>query len=279
MTPKRQDHASEAKMDLNGLRSIKKDCFRTLLEMYKRANAGHIGASLSCLDLLIFLHFLKATDDEAVILSKGHAAGALYVVLEAAGKIPKGSTSQFYRDGTHFAAHPPCNREFKAIPFGTGSLGHGLGLATGIAYANRLKGNSKKTYVLLSDGELNEGSIWESLMFACHHQLSNLVVIIDQNGLQGLGGTKDIMNLDPLDEKFKSFGAQVHVISNGNLFESIAAGFQAAEGTVSRPTILIAKTTKGSGVSFMENRFEWHYLPMNDEQFAQAMKESERDHA
>ncbi len=266
-------------MDFNELRSIKKDCFRNLLEMYKRANAGHIGASLSCLDLLIYLHFVKAIQGESVILSKGHAAGALYAVLEAAGKIPKGSTSQFYQDGTHFAAHPPCNREFKDIPFGTGSLGHGLGLATGIAYANRLKGNSKKTYVILSDGELNEGSIWESLMFACHHRLGNLVVVIDQNGLQGLGDTKDIMNLDPLDQKFKAFGAQVHSISNGNSFESISQGFQEAEGARSEPVILIAKTTKGSGVSFMENRFEWHYLPMNDEQFAQAMKENERDHA
>ena len=269
-------------MATSELLKIKQECVLKLLAMYKTANAGHIGASLSCLDLLLFLHLelckkSSPRENDLVILSKGHAAGALYVALEAAGKIPAGSSDTFYKDGTAFPAHPPCNREFATIPFGTGSLGHGVGLGAGIALASKLKGSDKKVYVIVSDGELNEGSVWESLMFAKHHQLQNLCVIVDQNGLQGLGATEDILNLDPLDEKFKAFGFNVVNILNGNEFESIHAAFTASSaGAATAPasTIYLAKTTKGSGVSYMENKFEWHYLPMNEEQYKTAISET-----
>jgi transketolase len=267
---------------------------KQLLTLYKTANAGHIGASLSCLDLLAHLAFVEAKVSDDILLSKGHAAAALYLVFEETGRLPKGSIEKFYKDGTHFAAHPPCNRIYPSIPFGTGSLGHGLGLATGIALGAKLKKTDKKVYVILSDGELNEGSTWESLMFARQHQLGNLTIVVDKNGLQGLGSTKSILDLGNLEEKFRAFGFQVKTIEDGNNPEKIEAAFAASgenanargsekektlDNSYAGPRVIVAHTKKGAGVSYMENKFEWHYLPMNEEQFSQAISESERKDA
>jgi transketolase len=247
--------------------------------MYKTANAGHIGASLSCLDLLAHIAYNEANLEDDILLSKGHAAAALYLVFERVGRLPAGSIETFYKDGTHFAAHPPCNRIYPSIPFGTGSLGHGLGLASGIALAAKLKKNAKKVFVILSDGELNEGSTWEALMFARQHDLNNLTVVVDKNGLQGLGSTQDIIDLGNLEEKFSAFGLNVTSIEDGNHAEQIEAAFAQSAASAKKslgPRVLVAHTKKGAGVSYMENKFEWHYLPMNDEQFSTALSDAER---
>jgi len=255
------------------LQRIKKDCFLTLLSLHRKANAGHIGSSLSCLDILIYLYFKQMQDDDRFILSKGHAAAAFYTVLEKAGKIDSTLLESFYRDGTWLAAHPPCNRQIKEIIFGTGSLGHGLSLAAGIAFATRFTNKNYKVYTILSDGDCNEGSTWEAALFAGQHKLNNLIVIIDKNNLQGFGKSKDILDLEPLTAKWKSFNFDVCIAENGNDFNSLEKSFRSLNYQSQQPKCIIANTVKGNGVSFMENKIEWHYLPMTAEQYQQAIGE------
>ena len=244
-----------------------------MLDLYKKANAGHIGASLSCLQILIFIvQKLMIQKADKLILSKGHAAGALYTVLDQAGMLSGQDLSQFYKDGTQLAAHPPCSREIESIPFGTGSLGHGLGLAVGLALAARYTGKKNKIFAVLSDGELNEGSTWEAVMFAAQMKISNLYVFVDKNGLQGIGKTEDVINLTDLSEKFSVFGWDVSISPNGNSFVDL--DFALAElKHEEKPKVIICNTVKGCGVSYMENKVEWHYLPMNETQYDQALKE------
>jgi len=209
---------------------------------------------------------------DVLILSKGHAAGALYTVLKESGRLPEVELDTFYRDGTLLAAHPPCSGMIDSIPFGTGSLGHGLGLATGTVLSQRFTGSKFHTYVILSDGDCNEGSTWEAALFAAHHQLVNLTVIIDLNGLQGIGYTKDIVNLEPVADKWRSFGFTVAVAENGNNFDDLARAYTALANAPG-PRCLVARTTKGHGISYMQDKMEWHYLPMNDEQYGLACGE------
>ncbi len=264
------------------LQNLKREARTRLLALYKKANAGHIGSSLSCLDLLLYLFQVRVDRGrkDRVILSKGHAAGALYVTLAQAGYLDPALLETFYQDGTSLAAHTPCSRKFEAIPFGTGSLGHGLSLATGIALAQRYETGApsaeraKTVYAILSDGDCNEGSTWEAVLFAGHHRLKNLVVIVDANGLQGLGPTKDILDLEPFLDKWKSFRFDTYMIEDGNDLEQIAAAFEKIDARTSeQPVCIIARTTKGAGVSYMENQFEWHYLPMSDAQYDTAIRD------
>lgn len=236
------------------------------------AKAGHVASSLSCLEILVELCFGRMTSDDLVILSKGHAACALYVVLSMSGRMPGVELNSFYKNGTLLAAHPPCGGAISAIPFGTGSLGHGLSLAAGIAFSQRFTGKRFRIYAVLSDGDCNEGSTWEAVLFASQKQLSALTVIIDLNRVQGIGYTKDILNLEPIADKWSSFGFAVAVAGNGNDFQSLRRAYEAVADS-DRPRCIIARTTKGHGISFMENRIEWHYLPMKDEQYAQALSE------
>lgn len=244
-----------------------------MLNLYKTANAGHIGASLSCLQILIFIvQKLMLQKADKLILSKGHAAGALYTVLDQAGKLSGHDLSQFYKNGTQLAAHPPCSGLIESIPFGTGSLGHGLGLAVGLALSARFTGSKNKIFVVLSDGELNEGSTWEAIMFASQLKIANLYVFVDKNGLQGIGKTTDVINLTNLSEKFSMFGWDVSASQNGNNFADLA--FALAElKDEEKPKVVICNTIKGCGISYMENKVEWHYLPMNEIQYDQALKE------
>jgi transketolase len=253
------------------LTEIRRRCFEQLLGLHKKAHAGHIGSSLSCLEILVDLCFHRMGSEDVIVLSKGHAAGALYTTLSLSGRLPEASLDTFYQEGTLLSAHPPCSGQIKAIPFGTGSLGHGLGLACGIALAQRFTGQRHGVYAILSDGDCNEGSTWEAALFAAHQKLP-LTVIIDLNGLQGIGFTRDILNLEPIAEKWRAFGFSVAVADNGNDFSSLADAHARLQNA-SSPRCIIARTTKGHGVSYMQNRMEWHYLPMNDEQFAQALKE------
>jgi len=252
---------------------IKKECLLKLLSLYKKANAGHIAASLSCIDLLIYLFFREMKEGDKFILSKGHAALALYVVLAKKGFFPEEELDTYYNDGTFLAAHPPCGKKVNGIVFGTGSLGHGLSLATGIAFSNRFSGKKFITYCIVSDGDCNEGSTWEAALFAGQHKLSNLVVIMDNNGLQGFGRSEDVINLEPIADKWRAFNFDVRIASSGNNFESIGQAFDSLDKNSGKPGMIIARTVKGNSVSYMENKMEWHYLPMSDEQYREAIKE------
>ena len=256
------------------LRQARNECAKTLLELYKKANAGHIGASLSCLEILVDLCFKRMAEEDVLIVSKGHAAGALYTTLAKSGRMDEEELSTYYREGTRLAAHPPCTGQIPSIPFGTGSLGHGLSLAAGIAFSQRFTGKKFHVYCVVSDGDCNEGSTWEAALFAAHHRLSNLTVIVDANGVQGLGNSREILNLEPLDEKWRAFGFSTTVVESGNSFDDLERGYERlAPTSCSFPQCLLARTVKGSGVSYMENRMEWHYLPMNDAQYRTALEE------
>ncbi len=246
---------------------------RTILDMYKRANAGHIGSSLSCLEILIDV-FARSKADDQLVLSKGHAAAALYATLADAGRLDPALLDTFYKDGTWLAAHPPCGRQIASIPFGTGSLGHGLSLAVGLAFSQRYTKRDFTVYAVLSDGDSNEGSTWEAALFAGQHHLSQLTVIVDRNGLQGFGSTEDVLDLEPFADKWRSFGFEVTTAERGNDFASLDQAHRDVTGRSNKPRCIIARTIKGHGVSFMANRMDWHYLPMNDEQYAQAIAET-----
>jgi transketolase len=242
---------------------VKRDAIKSrLIKMYKKANAGHVGCSLSCLELITFVKFelMKAVDE--LILSKGHAAALLYSVLAETGVISESEIETFYQNDTYLSAHPPVNK-IKGIPFATGSLGHGLSIAAGFGLANKLKKNDKKIFCITSDGELNEGSTWEAALFIAHHNLKNVFWFVDRNYLQGFGRTEDTLRMDPLDKKLESFGFQV-VIADGHDFESMrdaVAGFQHE-----RPLAVICYTIKGKDMK-LEDTVDCHYLPLTDEDF------------
>jgi transketolase len=261
-------------MKINVLKQIKQNCLKEILNQYKKANAGHIGASLSCLDILVYLYFNRMDKKDKFILSKGHAALSLYVVLARAGYFDENVLESFYKNGTLLAAHPPCNRKLNGVHFGTGSLGHGLSLAVGLAFSNRFTHKDNNIYCILSEGDCNEGSTWEAALFAAQHKLKNLFVIIDNNNLQGFGRSEEVLNLEPLADKWRSFNFDVSIAGDGNDFNSIDAAFNELQQLNSdQPKCIIAKTIKGKGVSYMENKMEWHYLPMSDDQYNQAMEE------
>lgn len=245
---------------------------RRLLRMHFEAGVGHIGGNLSALDLLLLLYGETLGPEDAFVLSKGHAAGALYVALWWVGALSEAELETFHRDGTRLSAHPPC-RGISPILFATGSLGHGPGLAAGLALAKRLQRAPGRIFCLTSDGEWNEGSCWESLIFAKHHGLSNLTLIVDVNGLQGFGTTAEVADLAPLADKFRAFGWQVREVDGHDLGEIRRALVN--DPAVAAPTIILASTRKGCGISFMEGRMEWHYLPLTEPLYTQAIDELE----
>ena len=239
-----------------------------LLKMHYDAGVGHIGGNLSALDamLVVFHDYLKVGDK--FILSKGHAAGALYVALWSMGKLDDADLKTFHKDGTLLAGHPPAS----GIPgnsFATGSLGHGLSLAAGTALAFRLKRSDARVVCLTSDGEWQEGSTWEALIFACHHGLANLTVLVDHNNLQGFGSTADVASMSPLWEKLHGFNVDLENIDghdHGKINEALSR-------SANRTRVIVLRTVKGRGVSFMENRMEWHYLPLTENQLQSATQD------
>ena len=243
-----------------------------ILELYKAANAGHIACSLSCIDLLIAGFINTKSPEEYFILSKGHAAAALYACLHHTGEISDEVLKTFYKNGTTLTAHPAPN-QFKSIPLATGSLGHGLPFGAGIAKANKLKKNNHRTFVLMSDGETNEGTTWEAAHFSRHHQLDNLIVIIDKNGLQGFGDTSEVLGDTSTVAQWSSLGFDVFETDGHDVDANTALLSSLKNQGNGNPKVIIAKTTKGKGVSFMEDRLEWHYLPMADTLFEQAKNE------
>lgn len=244
---------------------------RRLLRMHYESRVGHIGGNLSCLDLLLALHHDVLQADDQFVLSKGHAAGAYYVTLWTLGRLGDEDLRQFHRDGTRLSGHPPASG-IEDVLFATGSLGHGLSLAAGLALAKRLKGESGRVFCLMSDGEWNEGSCWEALIFARHQRLSNLTIIVDRNGLQGFGTTAEVADLGNLADRFRAFGVSTREV-DGHAREAIVAGLASdADG----PHGVVARTIKGNGVSFMEGRMDWHYRAMSDGQYVQALAEMDQ---
>jgi len=246
---------------------------RKFLRMHFEARAGHIGTGLSDIDIVTYLHRQWLRPDDRFILSKGHGASSLYATLNHFGILSDDDFKTYYKDGTLLPAHP-APRAFDAIPAATGSLGHGLPIGAGIAYANKhVHGVESRVACLLSDGECNEGSVWEAALFASHHGLENLTAIIDANGLQGFGRTEDVLNLEPLARKWEVFGFRVSEI-DGHDFAALHGAFE--EPSDGRPHCIVARTVKGKGVTLMEHKLEWHYLPMNEEQYRAALADLDR---
>ena len=244
-----------------------------ILEQSYRAHVGHIGSALSIADLLAALYggTLQGEGEarERFILSKGHAVLGVYAALVEAGRMEGATLDTFCGEGSPLGAHP--EHQVEGIDFSTGSLGQGLSIGAGSALAARISRSDRRTFVLLSDAELNEGSVWEAVMFAAQHRLGSLVAIVDVNRQQALGYTRDVLDLEPLDRRFESFGWTVHTVDGHDV-----AGLQetiAALDHTAGPHVLLAQTTFGSGISFMESEISWHYWPLSEEQFTAAMTE------
>ncbi len=240
-----------------------------ILGLYNQAHAGHIGCSLSCIDLMIGTLVLRKRPQDMFLLSKGHAAASLYVCLNHLGEISDEVLATYYQNGTTLPAHPAPNQH-AGIPFATGSLGHGLPIGTGAAHAGKLIGDNSQVFVLMSDGETNEGTTWEAAHFAVQHGLDNLIVLIDRNGLQGFGNTADVMGGTADARTWAAMGFETVEI-DGHDVEQITTTIDALTMAQNgKPKVVIAHTVKGKGVSYMENRLEWHYLPMSPAQYEEA---------
>jgi transketolase len=242
----------------------------TALRMVHKARAAHIGSSLSVIDILVasFMH-QSINKGSSVILSKGHAAAGLYAVLNAFGQVPDSWIDEYCEDGARLGGHAT-NSEIPGVIFSTGSLGHGLPFAVGVSYRKQLRKQPGSTIVVMSDGECDEGSNWEGALLASHLKLSNLVAIIDRNRLQSFTDTEATVRLEPLAEKWASFGWDVAEV-NGHDIAIILDGLDSRTAEV--PKLIIANTLKGKGVSFMENNNAWHYKSPNDEELEQALRE------
>lgn len=250
------------------------------LGMYKRANAGHIGSSLSCAEILVLLKFGWMRPDDTLVLSKGHAAAALYSLLAEANLLSAAELETYYAEGTRLPALPPFNT-IPEIPFATGSLGHGLSLSAGMALGSELKREERRFFCVTSDGELDAGSVWEAALFIAHRKLKSVVWVIDRNRIQGIGRTEDVLGLEPLDAKLRAFGFHV-ITADGHDFAQLIAAREAA-GELWRaqttPVAIIANTVKGNGIEYMRDTIDSHYLPMSDAQYQQALTELGRAHA
>lgn len=250
------------------------------LEAVYSAKSGHPGGSLSVADILAYLYCeeLKVNsentdspDRNRFVLSKGHCAPALYGALAEVGIIPKEDIKTLRNIESYLQGHPDM-KGTKGIDMSTGSLGQGISAANGMALAGKLDGKNYRVYTVLGDGETEEGQVWEAAMFAHHYQLDNLTAFVDFNGLQIDGDITKVMNPCPLDEKFRAFGWNVIVI-DAHDFNQIDEAVKTAKETKGIPTAIIAKSVKGKGVSFMENKAEWHGSAPNDEQYRQAVEE------
>jgi transketolase len=254
---------------------------KIILEQSKRANVGHIGSALSIVDIVVALyahvfHFSDPTDPERdrFILSKGHAVLALYAIFFTKDWITETELNTYCGDNSLLGSHP--EHTLRGIDFSTGSLGMGLSFGAGAALAARLQTSTRRVFVLVSDAECNEGSIWESIMFAAHHRLGNLIAIVDLNGQQALGYTDHVLSLSPLAERWRAFNWDVHEV-NGHDIEAITQVIESLDTTAGKPHVLIAHTTFGKGISYMENQIKWHYLPVSEIEYVQGLKEIEAE--
>jgi transketolase len=260
-------------------RSLSSRLRRWIVEQSFESGVGHIGSGLSIVDIMAVLwehvlHFPGSRDPERdrFILAKGHAALALYGLLRDRGIITEATFHSYCQDDSQLGVHPEYG--LPGVEVATGSLGQGLSVGCGIAQALRLRGSAARVFVLLSDAECNEGQLWEAVMFAAHHRLTNLVAIVDCNGMQAMGETADVLNLAPLAPRWQAFGWQTQEV-NGHDEAELRRAF--TSGLVNRtgPAVVLARTVLGKGVSFMENRVEWHYRSLSAESAGAALQELE----
>lgn len=266
------------KRNIEDLASIANEVRKKTVTLVYRTRSPHIASALSIIDILVALYFRFLNVDpsetnnpnrDKFVLSKGHACTALYAILAERGFISNEDLEGFAKQDGILELHP--NRdEVRGIEISTGSLGHGLSVACGFAIAAKIQGRTYRTVALLSDGELNEGSTWEAVMFAAHHRLHNLIAMVDANGMQALGFTKDILDLTPIDEKWKSFGWCVKNVDGHDIEDLLNA---LNNLSMDKPNVIICNTIKGKGISFMENNILWHYRAPDDEEYEKAMKE------
>ena len=264
--------------DHKGLNEIASIIRREIVTMIHEAKSGHPGGSLSTVEILTALYFdemnidptnPKMEDRDRFVLSKGHAAPALYATLAERGFFDKKELAGFRKFGSMLQGHPDMNK-VPGVDMSTGSLGQGFSAACGMAMGSKLDNAPWNVYALLGDGEIQEGIVWEATMSAAHYKLDNLIVFLDYNGLQIDGNIESVMNVNPIEGKFKSFGWNVITI-DGHDYDQIFAALDIAKDTLERPTIIIAKTIKGKGVSFMENQSSWHGRALNDSELKQAL--------
>lgn len=253
----------------------------SVLKTIKHAGTGHIGGSFSSIDILTALYYQVLNVDpknpqlesrDRFVLSKGHIAESLWAILADKGFIKKEELATFSQFGTRLIGHP--NNKVDGVEMNTGSLGHGLPIVTGMALAAKMDGKSYKSYTLMGDGELAEGSIWEAAMAAAHYKLDHLIAIIDCNGLQISGTTDEVMNSGPLAEKWESFGWEVITV-DGHDMEQLVNTLSQTPKTIGKPTVVIANTIKTKGISMAENVPSWHHHVPTDEQYDKALKELE----
>ena len=266
-------------MDNNELKKHALNVRRNIVQMVYDAKSGHPGGSLGSADILTCLYFdemnvnkenIKGIDRDRFVLSKGHCSPGLYAVLKEA-ELLDDDLKTFRQINSNLQGHPNMNY-VDGVDMSTGSLGQGISCATGMAIANKLDNNDHRIYVLCGDGEAEEGLVWEAMMAACHYKLDNMCIIFDLNHLQIDGNVDDVIGPLPLLEKAQAFGANA-IECDGNDFDSLKNAFKIARETKGVPTVIIANTIKGKGVSFMENNYAWHGAAPNDEQYTQAMQD------
>ena len=266
-------------MTIKGLTKKSIDYRKNILKYIFHANAGHTGGSLSCIDILnvLYNHVMQvgpdnftSPDRDRYIQSKGHSVEALYVVLADKGFFPESDLETLCKYQSHYIGHP--TKKVNGVEQNTGALGHGLPISVGTAIAAKLDNRPYRVFTLLGDGELPEGSNWEAALTAAHYKLDNLCAIIDYNQLQITGPTAQVCNTDPLDKKFESFGWSVRQV-DGHDYEALVKTFEAIPFESGKPSLVIAHTTKGKGVSYMENNVKWHHGVPNEKQFEEALNE------
>ena len=266
--------------DHKGLNEITNVIRKDIVSMICKSKSGHPGGSLSAVEILTALYFdqmnvdptnPKMGDRDRFVLSKGHAAPALYSVLAEKGYFAKEELNNLRKLGSILQGHPDM-KKVPGVEMSTGSLGQGFSVACGMAMAAKMDNAPWNVYALLGDGEVQEGIIWEAAMSAAHYKLDNMIAFLDYNGLQIDGEVESVMSINPIEDKFRTFGWNVITI-DGHDFDQIFAALDMAKDTVDKPTMIIAKTIKGKGISFMENQSSWHGSAPNEEQLEQALSE------
>ena len=266
------------------LKKIANEVRKGIIEGVYNAKAGHPGGSLSSADFFTYLYFEemnvdpknpKREDRDRFVLSKGHVAPAYYSTLAQKGFFPVEDLKTLRHIGSYLQGHPDM-KHIPGVDMSSGSLGQGVSAAVGMALAAKLDGKDYRTYTLLGDGEIQEGQVWEAAMFAGHRKLDNLVVVVDNNGLQIDGNIADVCSPYPIDKKFEAFNFHVINLADAHDFDQIRAAFKEAKETKGMPTAIIAHSIKGKGVSFMEGNADWHGKAPNDEEFAIAMADLEK---
>ena len=266
------------------LQKIANEVRKDIVTAVHAAKAGHPGGSLSAADVFTYLYFEemnidpkdpKKPDRDRFVLSKGHTAPGLYSVLAERGYFPKEDLLTLRHLGSYLQGHPDM-KHIPGVDMSSGSLGQGISAAVGMAISAKMSNDSYRVYTLLGDGEIQEGQVWEAAMMAGHRKLDNLVVIVDNNGLQIDGDIEQVCSPYPIDKKFEAFNFHVINVADGNDMEQLRAAFAEARQTKGMPTAIIMKTVKGKGVSFMENQASWHGTAPNDEQYAVAMADLEK---